>query len=148
MIVLTDGFWPAATHLDKPCKILQKEVIFTQKQPGCKKRCSPVYSFFLSLFLFKMASVKKAKGVAKKWLWWCRLMAKFLLTIQMNFVLIPGEARMRQHKLTRIIVIKIFAINLHHHSHFLADPFNFPTFSTLAILNGAAPFSYSQAVFE
>ena len=34
-----------------------------------------------------------------------RLMAKILLTtIQVNFVLIPG---MRQHKLTRIVVIKI-----------------------------------------
>jgi len=40
---------------------LQKEVICTQKQPGCKKGVAP----------FKMASVKKvlkSKGVAKKWL--------------------------------------------------------------------------------
>jgi len=39
MIVLTDDFWVAATHLN-PVKILQKEVISTQKQPGCKKRAS------------------------------------------------------------------------------------------------------------
>jgi len=29
-------------------------------------------------------------------------------TIQVNFVLTPSEAAMRQHKLTRIVVIKIF----------------------------------------
>jgi len=42
-------------------KILQKEVISTQKQPGFKKGAA----------LFKMASVKKvvkSKGSAKKWL--------------------------------------------------------------------------------
>ena len=49
--------WPAATHLN-PLKILQKEVIFTQKQPGCKKGAA----------LFKMVSMKKvvkSKGAAK-----------------------------------------------------------------------------------
>jgi len=30
-----------------------------------------------------------------------------ITTIQVNFVLIPSEAGMRQHKLTRIIVIEI-----------------------------------------
>ena len=58
-----------------------------------------------------MASVKKvvkSKGAAKKWLWWYRLMAKFLIiTIEVNFLLIPSKAGMRQHKLTRIVVIKI-----------------------------------------
>ena len=39
-----------------------------------------------------------------------------------------------------IKAIKIFAINLYHHSHFLAAPFDFTTFFTLAILNRAAPF--------
>ena len=58
----------------------------------------------------------------------------------MNFVLIPSEAGMRQHKLTWIVVIKIFAINLYHHSYFLAAPFDPTTFFTLAILNRAAPF--------
>ena len=45
----------------KPCKSITKEVISTQKQPGCKKNVA----------LFKMASVKKvviSKGAAKKWL--------------------------------------------------------------------------------
>ena len=55
-------------------------------------------------------------------------------------MLIYSEAGMRQHKLTRIVVIKIFAIDLYHHSHFLAAPFDFTTFFTLAILNRAAPF--------
>ena len=31
---------------------------------------------------------------------YCRLMTKILITIQVNFVLIPSEAGMRQHKLT------------------------------------------------
>ena len=31
-----------------------------------------------------------------------------IATIQVNFVLIPGEARMRQHKLIWIVAIKIF----------------------------------------
>ena len=46
----------------------------------------------------------------------------------------------RKHKLTRIVVIKIFAISLYCHSHFLAASFDFITFFTLAILNRAAPF--------
>ena len=56
-------------------------------------------------------------------------MAKNLIaTILVNFVLIPSIAGMKQHKLTWI-VIKIFAINLYHHSHFLAALFDFITFS-------------------
>ena len=38
--------------------------------------------------LFKIFSIKnvvKSKGAAKKWLWWYRLMAKTLITIQDNF---------------------------------------------------------------
>jgi len=51
-------------------------------------------------------------------------MAKFLMTIEMNFVMIPSEAEMRQHKLTNIVVIKIFAINLCLPSQpFLGHPF-------------------------
>ena len=39
-------------------------------------------------------------------------MAKILIkTIQVNFALIPGEAGMKQHKSTWIVVIKLFAIN-------------------------------------
>jgi len=72
-------------------------------------------------------------------------MANILITtIQVNFVLIPSEAGMRQNKLTQIAVIKIFAINLYHHSHFLATPFDFTTFFTLAILNRATPFSTAR----
>ena len=53
-------------------------------------------------------------------------MAKNLITtIQVNFVLIRSEAGMRQCKLNWIVVIKIFPINLYHHSHFLAAPFHF-----------------------
>ena len=71
-----------------------------------------------------------------------------ITTIWINLLLIPSEAGMRQHKLTRIVVIKIFANNLYHHSHFLAAPFDFTTFFTLAILNRSECFFYSQAVFE
>ena len=57
-----------------------------------------------SVILFKMASgykVRKSKEVAKKWLRWYKLMTKILIiTIQVNFALIPSEAGMRQHKLT------------------------------------------------
>ena len=59
MIVLMDG--GSCLHLN-PVKILQKEVMSAQKQPGCKKKGAA---------LFKMASVKKvvkSKGAAKKWL--------------------------------------------------------------------------------
>jgi len=59
-----------------------------------------------------------------------RLMAKILIIGQ--FVL-PHPRN--QH---RIVAIKFFAINLHHHSHFLAISFDFTTF-TLAILNRATP---------
>jgi len=48
--------------------------------------------------------VAKSKAAAKKWLWWYRFMT---ITIQVNFVLIPCEAGMRQHKFTWIVVIKI-----------------------------------------
>ena len=114
---------------------LQKEVIYTLKQPGCKKIVT----------LFKIASVKKAgksKGAAKKWLWWYRLMAKIsITTIQVNFVLIPGEARMRQHKLTWIVDIKIWpSTYVYHHSHFLAAPHWFHNFFHAGHLNRAAPF--------
>ena len=94
----------------------------TQKQPGCKKGAT----------LFKMASMKKfvkSKGAAKIWLWWYRLMAKILITtIQVNLLccfIIASQGI--STKFTWIVVIKIFAINLYHHSHFLAAPFT--TFS-------------------
>jgi len=72
-----------------------------------------------------MASVKKVvkpKGAAKKWLIYGKKI--LITTIQVNFVQIPG---MRQHKLTWIFAIKIFAINLYHHSHFLAALSDFHT---------------------
>ena len=90
--------------------------------------------------LFKNGQYEKSweiKEVAKKWLWWYRLMAKFLIaTIQVNFVLIPSEGL----KLTWIVVIKIFPINLYHHSHFLAAPFISQLFSYWPFLNRAALF--------
>ena len=55
----------------------------------------------------------------------------------MNFVLIPSEAGMRQHKLTKIVVIKILYQPI---PGFLVAPFDFITFFTLAILNRATPF--------
>ena len=55
-------------------------------------------------------------------MWWYRLMGKksLITTIQVNFMLIPSEAEMRQHKLTWIVDCKLFAISLYHYSHFLA----------------------------
>ena len=73
--------------------------------------------------------------------------AWYVVHLDWFFVLIPGEVGMRQQKLTWIVVINFFAINLYHHSHFLAAPFDFTTFFTLAILNKVHIF-YSQAVFE
>ena len=82
-----------------PVKVLQKDVISTQKQPGCKKGEA----------LFKMASVKKSceiKGGGQEMAVMVWDDGKIVITtIQVNFVLIPGV--MRQHNLTRIVVIKI-----------------------------------------
>jgi len=47
---------------------------------------------------------------------------------------------LRQHKLTWIVAIKIFAINLYHHSHFLLY---FTTFFTLAIFEQGHTILYS-----
>ena len=56
-------------------------------------------------------------------------MAKILITTSLvNFVLIPSEAGMRQHKLTWIVVIKIFTINRYHHSHISWPPLWFHNF--------------------
>jgi len=67
-------------------------------------------------------------------------MAKFLIkTIQVNFVLIPSEAGMGQHKLTELL-LNFCHQPIYHHSHFLAAPFDLTTSFTLAILNRAAPF--------
>ena len=51
----------------------------------------------MALFIKRVSRKKlKSNGAAKKWLGW--LMAKNLIaTIQVNFVLIPSEAGMRQH---------------------------------------------------
>ena len=99
--------------------------------PDCKKKVQPC---------LKMASVKKSceiKGATKKWLWWYRLMAKNLITtIQVNlYCLIPGIST----KFTWI-VIKIFAIKLYHHSHFMAAPFISQLFSHWPFFNRVAPF--------
>jgi len=66
------------------------------------------------------------KGAAKKWLWWYRLMVKIsIATIQVNLCcLIPASLGISS-KFIWIVVIKIFAINLYYHSHFLAAPFLF-----------------------
>jgi len=113
-------------------------VISTQKQPGCKKSAAPL----------KIASMKKAvksKETAKKWLWWHRLMAKILITIQVN--LYWFLVKLGWGYLTWIVVIKIFAINLNHHSHFLAAPLISQLFYT-GYFEQDAFFFYSQAVFE
>ena len=69
-----------------------------------------------------------------------------MTTFQVNFVLIPSEAGMRQHKLTKIVVIKIFAINLYHHSQFLAAPFDFTIFFHTGHFEQGHTFFYSQGV--
>jgi len=66
-------------------------------------------------------------------------MAKiFIAAIHVNFVLIPSWDEATQIDL--IVVIKNFAVNLYHHSHFLTTPFEFATFFTLAISNKIALF--------
>ena len=57
----------------------------------------------------------------------------------MNFVLIPSEAGMRQHKFTWIVVIKIFVTDLPSQP-FLGHHLYFTTFFTLAILHSATFF--------
>ena len=47
-----------------------------------------------------MASVEKSSEIKWDSQEMDVMVAKILITIQVNFVLIPGEARMRQHKLT------------------------------------------------
>jgi len=109
-------------------------VIYTQKQPGCKKRCGPAKND-------QCEKAMKSKGAAKKWLWWYRLVTKILITtIQVNLCCLILAPLGISTKFTWIVVIKIFAINLYHHRHFLAAPFDFTTFFTLVIFNRAAPF--------
>ena len=73
-------------------------------------------------------------------------MPKILITIQVNFVLIPDEAGMRQYKFTWIVDIKICHQPIPSLS-FLGRPLWFHNFFTPAILKMATLF-YSQAVFE
>ena len=61
---------------------------------------------------------------------------KSLITIQVNFVLIWDEAT----QIDLNCCYYNFAVNLYHHSHFLAAPFDFTTFFTAAIFNRASPF--------
>ena len=61
--------------------------------------------------------------------WWYRLMTKILITtIQVNFVLIPSEAGMRQHKLSWIVVINIFCYQSTPSQPFLDCPLSFQNF--------------------
>ena len=121
--------------MQKRCDIYPKNIPTVKNVRPCSKWAS-------------VENVVKSKGVVKKWLWWYRLIAKILITaIQVNIVLIPSEAGIRQHKLTWIVVNKIFAINLYHHSHFLTTPFDFTTFFTLAHFNMAAPFFLQLGCF-
>ena len=73
---------------------LQKDVIPAQKQPSCKRGCSSIC---------KIASVKKVV----KYRWWPRNGSIgrpgtniSITTIQVNYVSIPSETEMRQHKIT------------------------------------------------
>ena len=98
-----------------------------------------IYSLVVAA-LYKMASVKKAvksKGAAKTWVWWYRLMAKILITtIQVNlYCLIPASLGIST-QFSWIVSITIFAINLYHHSHFLAATFDFTTFSHFPFWTG------------
>ena len=98
--------------------------------------------------LFRNGQCEKSceiKGAAKKWLWWYRLMARILITtIQDNLCPYPKGI---STKFTWIVAIKIFAINLYYHSHFLATPFISQLFHTGHFEQGHT-FFYSQAVFE
>ena len=71
---------------------------------------------------------------------------KFLITtILVNLCcLIPGIST----KFIWIVVIKIFAINVYHHSHFLAAPLISQLFSHCDHFEQGCTFLYSQAVFE
>ena len=68
-------------------------MISTQKQPGCKKK---------GVALFKMASAKKSckiKGGSQEITVMWQILQGIIATIWVNFVLIPIEAGMKQHKL-------------------------------------------------
>ena len=72
--------------------------------PTVNKRCGPVQSV-KKLWNQRGWSRNGCDGIG----WWQ------VTTIRVNFVLIPSEAGMRQYKLTWIVGIEIFSINLYHH---------------------------------
>jgi len=120
------------SHLN-PVKVLQKDVISTQKQPGCKKKVRP------SLIWPVGKKLQNQRGQLRNGCdgigWWQIL----ITTIQVNCVLIPSEAGMRQHKLTRTVIIKILPSSYTITAIFWL-PLWFHNFFTLAIFNWATPF--------
>ena len=83
--------------------------------------------------------VAKSKVAAKKWLY-IRSVSKILITIEVNLLLIPNEAGMRQH--TSIVALK-FSNNLPSQP-FIDCHFGFQ----LHFFIGPHPFLYKLAVFE
>ena len=71
---------------------------------------------------------------------WPRNDCDGITTIQVNLCCLILTSPGIRTKLTRIVVIKNFVINLYHHSDFLANPFDLTAFFTLAILSMAALF--------
>ena len=125
------------THSSYQIK-LQKEVKSTQKQPNCKKRCSPCQkTAWKKLWNQRWQPRSGCDG---------RIMAKFLITtIQVNLVPISSEVWRRQHKIAWIVVIKNFAIILPSQP-LLGRHLWFCNFFMLSLLAWTALF-YSWAVF-
>ena len=99
-----------ATEKSNSIKLIYKKMWYLLKNSQAAKKGAA---------LSKMAGMKKIV----KYRWQprngCdgRSVKKFLrTTIQVNFVLIPG---MRQHKFTRIVIIKFLSLT-YHRNHFLA----------------------------
>jgi len=72
---------------------------------------------------------------------------KSLITVQVNFCCLIPDSLGISKKIHLIVIIKIFAIDLYHYRRFLAAPFDFTTFFTLAILNRARPFLLQPGCF-
>ena len=108
-------------------------MIFTQKQPGCKKG-QPCSKWLM------WKKVLKSKGAAKKW--WYRLMTNFNSNSGES-VLILGWGNTNWPEL----LLLNFCCQLYYHSHFLAAPFDFTTFHT-GCLNRATPFFTSRLFYS
>jgi len=119
-----------ATEKSNSIKLIYKKMWYLLKNSQAAKKGAA---------LCKMAGMKKIV----KYRWQPRngcdgrsVKNILIMTIQVNFVLIPG---MRQHKFTWIVIIKIFVTDLPSQL-FLGRLMYFTTFFIPAILHRAAPF--------